>query len=872
MKTISRRNLLRTGMTLSASSLLARTGWGRAASLAASKSNLVLVEAESFALLGGWVIDQEFVDQMGSPFLMAHGMGTPVEDARTETHVPAAGTYKVWVRTRDWVAEWKAAGAPGRFKLEVNGQMLAATFGTEGEKWHWQDGGSVELPEGKVGLALHDLTGFEGRCDAILLSADPGFRPPDEGPALATLRKKLLNLPVEPEDAGAFDLVVVGAGIAGITSSITAARLGLKVALIGDRPVLGGNASSEVRVTIDGNINLPPYPAIGNVVGELEPHHGGRGHGWSGDKALDVVNAEKNISLFVSTHVFAVEKQGNKISAVIGRNIVNSHELRFRAPLFVDCTGDADVGYLAGADYHYGRENRAETGEALAPETADHLVMGMTIQWFSEDAGKAVAFPETPWAPKFNDQTAQNATQSNWDWEVTGLRWNQVDEFETVRDNALRAIYGNWAFQKNQSAEKDKYKNLRLKWVGYVGGKRESRRLMGDVIVKQQDVIEQHVFPDAAVPSTWPIDLHYPEANNAKQFPGEEFRTVAHFGAKSPYAIPYRCFYSRNIDNLFMAGRDISVTHVALGTTRVQRTTGMMGEVVGMAAAIARKHDTSPRGVYQDHLAELKESMKRGAGKSALAGAPKSAVPEGYKLAWADEFDGGTLDASKWDFRTDTKHWSTQLPQNVSLRDGNLVISLNNLATTAGVKHTAGGAEYVSDPSHPAPPAGIKFAGGGVISRTAFGHGYYESRMRIMAGKGWHSSFWMMKHDGTGGTTTEPADLELDVIENDSVDLQSYGITTHKWKGGHEQFGHKKMETLPLSDYHVYGCEYTPTTVKYFFDGNLVQSTDIASLPQGDVNIWLTSIASGLGDTDRVDDSRLPGHVDYDYVRFYRKG
>jgi len=141
-----------------------------------------------------------------------------------------------------------------------------------------------------------------------------------------------------------------------------------------------------------------------------------------------------------------------------------------------------------------------------------------------------------------------------------------------------------------------------------------------------------------------------------------------------------------------------------------------------------------------------------------------------------------------------------------------------------------------------------------------------------MAGKGWHSSFWMMKHDGTGGTTTEPADLELDVIENDSVDLQSYGITTHKWKGGHEQFGHKKMETLPLSDYHVYGCEYTPTTVKYFFDGNLVQSTDIASLPQGDVNIWLTSIASGLGDTDRVDDSRLPGHVDYDYVRFYRKG
>ena len=872
MAAISRRNLLRSGLTLSASSLLARLGWGRAAArIAGSNPHVVLVEAESFASLGGWVIDQQFTDQMGSPFLLAHGMGTPVEAARTEAVIPAAGAYHVWVRTRDWVAEWKAMGAPGRFKLEVDGKTLAATFGAEGDKWHWQDGGNVELPQGKIALALHDLTGFDGRCDAILFAADPGFRPPDDGPALASLRKNALKLPVDPEDAGEFDLVVVGGGIAGITTSISAARLALKVALIGDRPVLGGNASSEVRVTIDGNINLPPYPSVGVVVGELEPYHGARGKNWSGDKALDVVRAEKNISLFLDTHAFAVEKQGNKISAVVARDIVTSREIRFRAPLFADCTGDGDIGYLAGADFHYGRESKGETGEPSAPDTADHLVMGMTIQWFSEDAGKPVPFPETPWAPKFNEQSSQSATQSNWDWEVTGLHWNQIDEFETVRDNALRAIYGNWSFQKNHSADKAKYEDLRLRWVGYVGGKRESRRLMGDVVVDQQDVIEQRAYPDAAVPSTWPIDLHYPEEKNAAQFPGEEFRTIAHFGAKSPYAIPYRCFYSRNIDNLFMAGRDISVTHVALGTTRVQRTTGMMGEVVGMAAAIARRHDTSPRGVYQNYLPELKEAMTRGVGKSALASPPNSSVPAGYTLAWADEFEGKELDRSKWDFRTDTKLWSTQLPENVSITNGSLNLALNSATASAGIKKTSGGAEYVNDPAHLKPPAGIKYTGGGVISKTAFGYGYYESKMRVLAGKGWHSSFWLMKHNGSGGTDISAGDLELDIIENDSVDLTSYGITTHKWKGGHQAYGHKKVATLPLSDYHVYGCEYTADAVKYFFDGNLVQTTDIASLPQGDVNIWLTSIASGLGNTDSVDDSRLPGHVDYDYVRFYRK-
>jgi beta-glucanase (GH16 family) len=224
------------------------------------------------------------------------------------------------------------------------------------------------------------------------------------------------------------------------------------------------------------------------------------------------------------------------------------------------------------------------------------------------------------------------------------------------------------------------------------------------------------------------------------------------------------------------------------------------------------------------------------------------APPEGYKLAWADEFDGNQVDVSKWVYRTDSKLWSTQLPANVQVADGNLVLVLK--------KEEASGKQYT---------------GGGVISRETFAYGYYESRFKIEAGKGWHSSFWLMRHDGQGGTGTDKAALELDIFENDSVDLTSYGITTHKWPPPHVQFGHKDIRTSTLSDYHVLGCEYAPREVRYFLDGKLVQSSEISSQPQGELNIWLTSIAANLGHTDMVDDGRLPGHVYYDYVRFYSK-
>ena len=582
----------------------------------ATPAQTVFIEAESLTDLGGWVIDQQSMDVMGSPYILAHGLGTPVADAAGIVPLPAPGLYHVWVRTRDWVAPWNAPGAPGRIQLLIDGKPLPVTFGTQGADWHWQPGGRITIPNKQIRLALRDLTGFNGRCDAILLTTDAKLTPPDGGPELTAFRRRLLNQ-TEVEDAGRYDLVVVGGGMAGTCAAISAARLGLSVALIQDRPVLGGNNSSEVRVHLNGEINLPPYPALGDVVRELDS--GFRGNAqpanhYDDEKKLRVTCAEKNIALFLNTHANEVETRAGRITAVIAVDIPTGRRPRFAAPLFADCTGDAAIGALAGANFRMGRESRSETGESLAPEEPDKMTMGMSVQWYSAVTSEPSPFPDLPWAMQFSEESCQPVFRGDWDWEA-GMNRNQVTDAEYIRDHSLRVIFGNWAYMKNHSSRRAEFANRRLDWVACIGGKRESRRLMGDIILCQQDIQNQVIYPDAFVTCTWSIDLHYPDPQNTRHFPGQEFRSIAKYGRKDNYPIPYRCLYSRNIPNLMMAGRNISVTHVALGTTRVMRTCGMMGELLGMAASLCRKYDTTPRGVYEHHLDELKALASKGVGR-----------------------------------------------------------------------------------------------------------------------------------------------------------------------------------------------------------------------------------------------------------------
>jgi len=220
----------------------------------------------------------------------------------------------------------------------------------------------------------------------------------------------------------------------------------------------------------------------------------------------------------------------------------------------------------------------------------------------------------------------------------------------------------------------------------------------------------------------------------------------------------------------------------------------------------------------------------------------------GYKLAFSDEFNGSALDETKWEYRTDSKLLSTQTPKNVTVENGNLVIALR--------KQSAAGKDYT---------------GGGIITRKTFLYGYYEARFKLEVGSGWHSSFWMMRYNGAD-TSGDQRTLELDVVENQSYDLSSYRVTTHRWSPPHIAVGGTKVDTPDLSkNYHIFGCDYAPDLIRYYLDGKLVKTVDWKGMPQGDVNIWLTSIAEAMGPAHGVDDSALPGKMLVDWVRFYSK-
>ena len=580
-----------------------------AATLPAAAADRLLLEAEGFQNPGGWSLDTQFIEIMGSPYLLAHGLGEPVKDATTTATLPSAGKYRVWVRTKDWVAHWEAQGAPGRFQVIINGRPLAETFGTKGKTWSWHDGGVIEATDTRLNVALRDLTGFNGRCDAVYLTKDLGETPPSDTAPLSAWRKTALGLPAAPEDMGEYDLVVVGGGYGGLGSAISAARQGLKVALIQNRPVLGGNGSSEVRVWSQGLIRRGKYPLIGEMVEEFADRAKNSPGLYEefGDAQKEAhVRKEKNISLFLNEHVHAAESRDGKIISVTSLNTATSREKRFRGKLFADCTGHGNLAHLAGAKYEI--------------ELKD--LLGMSNMWVWSNAAEPRRFPETPWAldlnmddfpyPKMGRADMADKGKGEWFWE-SGFNKHPINDLELIRDWNLRAVFGAFNAMKNRDGKAD-HPKAKLDWVAYIGGTRESRRIVGDVMLTQEDIVSKREFPDGCVPSTWSIDLHFPKQEFAKKFPENPFISYADHDRRVDrqygYPIPYRTLYSVNVNNLFMAGRNISVTDVALGTVRVMKTIGMMGEVVGKAASVAVRRNCTPREVYTLYWSEMDQLLK----------------------------------------------------------------------------------------------------------------------------------------------------------------------------------------------------------------------------------------------------------------------
>lgn len=566
-------------------------------SFSTQAQNEILVEAESFLDKGGWLVDPQFVEQMGSPYLIAHGMGVPVKDASTKININEKGKYHVWARTKNWVpGNWEA---PGRFEISINGKKLKNTLGlTAG--WGWEYAGVVSINSKKAEIELKDITGFNGRCDAIYLSQNQN-QPPSASEELASWRTTKLNETAAPEKEESYDLVVTGGGIAGCAAAIAAAEQGLKVALIHDRPKLGGNASSEIRVH-----TLGIYGHYERILKLIDTEHYPNGSSeaiYDQERRDKNVKRFKNISLFLDWRAYDAKAENSTIQYVDARHTSTGERIRFNAPRFVDSTGDGWIGYWAGAEFSYGRESVdtygeawEEWGELWSPEEADDFVMGSSVLWQTEKMDKPQEFPELPWAAGIAD--GHSAIAGEWYWEFSRNDLHQIHDAEAIRDHMLRAIYGSFA-----NAKRDPKNELyRLQWVSYLVGKRESRRLVGDHIFTFNDVVDYVQFPDSVVMETREVDVHFQQ--NLQDETKPDFLSKALFYKTKKYYIPYRSLYSKNISNLFMAGRNFSCSHIGLGGPRVMRTTGQMGAAVGLAAVICKKYNITPREVYTNHLQE----------------------------------------------------------------------------------------------------------------------------------------------------------------------------------------------------------------------------------------------------------------------------
>ncbi|BDS08676.1 hypothetical protein NT6N_37160 [Oceaniferula spumae] len=568
----------------------------------------ILVEAETFQNKGGWKTDTQFIESMGSPYLLAHGLGTPVADASTTFQSEEAGTFKVWVRTKNWTKALKREGAAGTFNVSVNGKQSDETLGNADASWSWQPAGSTEIKKGANTIQLHDLTGFDGRVDAIIFSNEEGFTPPNDSTPMAAWRAKLLNHPETPVLKDDYDLVVIGGGYGGLGAAISASRMGAKVALIQNRPVLGGNGSSEIQVWAMGNLPPSEYK-FSDIIREIEDKakaSPATKEQFVDDKKLKVVMAEKNIDLFLSHHAYGVTMKGDEIDEVKVFDVNTAEPKRFKGKYYVDCTGHGFIGLWAKAAYVMAEKGR----------------MGMSNMWTWKTTDKPVSFPDEKWMLPLTEKQFPYPRHhhAQWFWEG-GFDNHPIDELEKTRDNNLLASYSAWNAIKNHGAYKNrttgepkKHTHAKMTWLAYIGGTRETLQLLGDVVLSDKDIEAKKEFPDGCVLTTWSIDLHVPHPIYTKYNPENPFisKDIHRHSVdrKVGYPIPYRCFYSKNIPNLFMAGRNISVTREALGTIRVMKTIGMMGVAVGRAAALGSALDASPRELYADHLETLKAAWR----------------------------------------------------------------------------------------------------------------------------------------------------------------------------------------------------------------------------------------------------------------------
>ncbi len=399
------------------------------------------------------------------------------------------------------------------------------------------------------------------------------------------------------------DLIVVGGGLAGTCAAIQAARAGVNVVLVQDRPVLGGNSSSEVRLwglgATSHMANNNRWAREGGLVDELLVENTFRnpeGNPLIWDTILlEKVHLEANITLLLNTAVHGLEKSTpTRLKSVSAFCPQNQTRYTLRAPLFCDASGDGVVGFQAGAAFRMGAEEAMEFDEGFAPDASYGELLGHTIYFYSKDTGKPVTFVPPAFAlkditniPRFKSIRADQNGCDFW-WIEYGGRRDTIAETEEIKWELWSIVYGVWNHIKN-SGEFQGVENLTLEWVGTIPGKRESRRFEGDAILTQNDVVRQVRHADIVALGGWSLDLHPADAVYSDKSPCNQYHS------KGVYGIPFRCYYSRNIENLFLAGRIISASHVAFGSSRVMLTCAHGACAVGLAAAHCTREGLTPR-------------------------------------------------------------------------------------------------------------------------------------------------------------------------------------------------------------------------------------------------------------------------------------
>ena len=400
------------------------------------------------------------------------------------------------------------------------------------------------------------------------------------------------------------DFCVVGGGMAGVCAAVAAARHGAKTVLVQDRPMLGGNASSEVRMWICGAVgkNVKETGILEEVQLENLRYNPSLNYSIWDHILINFVQRQENLTLLLNCTCDGVEMDGSRIKTIHAWQLTSQKHYQISAKFYADCSGDS-VLRVSGAEFRCGRESKNEFNESHAPEVADNKTMGNSILIQTKTVNYHPTFEPLPWAHVFEEKGFHRGLnpRDNFWWMEYGGELDTIKDAEEIRDELLKIAYGVWDLMKNNS--KGAWKDFDIEWIGCLPGKRENIRYVGDHIMTQNDVEKQGRFEDIVAYGGWTMDDHHPAAFYHKGAP-----TIFH-PAPCPFGIPYRSLYSKNIDNLFFAGRNISCTHMAMSATRVMGTCSVMGQAVGTAAAICVADSLSPRELYQTAVPKLQQML-----------------------------------------------------------------------------------------------------------------------------------------------------------------------------------------------------------------------------------------------------------------------